>query len=145
MQLALPTFDFALPTVKVVISWIGERWSLRLKRTIFVFSVMAAIDRTHGTDDKTIVQVNRQLRLASCDRLCKDSARARDAIWGQAAKGSDVINDVDALSVATSDLERKMIALYYIKNCPAWLSYSAPLMRRDILRLFNAIVTREAD
>lgn len=133
---------------RTVIGMLSHSLAERMKRVLFVFSVLAAIDKTKGTDDRAIEQINGQLKLAKCPDLCKNSARQRDNLWANASKGKDIVNDFPALSVSTSSIERTMITRYYLKNCPDWIRYGHPSgsdMRRDLERLFNAIVTKDAD
>lgn len=142
----------ALPVAKsqgllgFLVSHLPKAINERVKRTIFVFSVLAVLDKTATPCEATIRDVNERLRLARTDGICKSSAKAHADIWQHTEiDGTTYNNDLPAFSASTNRVERELLVEYYVRHCPQWLRYGISDhsdMSRDLNRLFNAITTR---
>lgn len=133
--------DFFLP--KLFVNLLGSRSQARIRRIIFVFSVLAAIDRRYGHDDKKVDVVNEHLRIAQNTSMCRVSAKAGSKIW-KGGHGGNVCDKAPALTHRTSKAERGIIADFYIRNCPDWIRYGDKNgldMHRDLMRLFTVVAS----
>lgn len=136
--------DFLVNRMLLFVDGLSTSAATRIKRIIFVFSVMRAIDAEHGDDPKAIEDINGRLHLSQNPEMCIASAAASDAIWSS----TDEIrySDLPVLTAATTPLERELIANYFLRRCPSWLKYgdkNMSDMRRDIQKLFKVIITRD--
>lgn len=137
----------SLTLPKLLISMLGSRLSEHLKRIIFVFSVYAVIDKRKGSNQAIICDLNNTLKLAKNAEICFTSAKAHNDIWCHTRMSGSTYSELPVLKASTSRVERDMIAQYYLRNCPDWLRYGDENgcdMRRDLQRLFSAIVTKDA-
>lgn len=136
--------DFLVNRMLLFVNGLSTSAATRIKRILFVFSVMRAIDAEHGGDPKTIRDINGRLHLSQNPEMCVASAAASGVIW----KSADEVkfSDLPILTAATTPLEREFIATYFLRRCPNWLKYgdkNMSDMRRDIQKLFKVIVTRD--
>lgn len=141
MQLSVNFPNMTLLPIRLAIKSLGYRMGERLKRTIFVFTVMAAVDRIHGTDDKIIEEVNGKMKIAYNADVCKAAARTRDSVW-QTSPNHISIEDMPTMVCPITVFDREKLADYYVENCPDWLRYGDPSgtdMRRDIRNLLSSI------
>lgn len=118
----------------------------RMRRILFIFSVFGSLDTKYGQDNKTIVDINVKLHLSNTDKVCRSAASLGSRIWPKLS--SRRVGDKSLLNVATNPVERELVISYFIRRCPRWLRYGDPNMddmRRDLRRLFNVIVTKDAD
>lgn len=147
MQQTLSTTGVnSLTFPKLLISLVGSRMSEHLKRIIFVFSVFAVIDKRKGVNQVIIGDLNNTLKLAKNTDICIRSAKAHNDIWAHTCLNGSTYSELPVLKASTSRVERDMIAQYYLRNCPDWLKYGDENgcdMRRDLQRLFSAIVTKD--
>lgn len=116
----------------------------RIKRIIFVFSVLATLQDRKSVNRRMVQDINHRLRLAQGHQLCQASADIHSAIWSHLEEPGDDRKDVK-LTPHSTRLERELVSEYYVRHCPDWLKYGSANgkdMARDLLRLFNALASR---
>lgn len=141
MQFTATPSDNALVLPRIFVKLVGGRIRERLRRAIFVFSVLAATDRRPGIDVRRIEDVNDRLKIAQNTSICKASAKAHTKIWHH-DEGGKIEKGLPAMTHHTSQIERELIASYYIRHCPDWIRYGSPDgadMRRDLMRMFQVL------
>lgn len=120
-------------------------FATRIKRILFVFSVFGSLDTKYGRDHGTIKDINCRLHLSETSEMCSASAGFAGCLWPRSHNGRK--DDKPLLSIATNSTERELITTYFLRRCPRWLRYGDPNMddmRRDLLKLFKIVVTRNA-
>ena len=118
-----------------------------MKRTIFVFSVLAVMDKTFKGDRGSIREINDRLKLAKTEGICKTSINAHGAIWGSENDAARITTQLPTFDSSMSRKERARLSEYYVNHCPDWLRYGATTgsdMVRDLHRLFNALIDRDS-
>lgn len=147
MQLtaSLGFLSWSGPQVAVAVVPKGMRDHVR--RVMFVFSVLATLDRSRYANESTISEINGRLRLAKAQRLCLASVGMHVSIWKHLGEksSSGIYNDLPLMTSAQARLERELLCKYYARHCPDWLRYGSADGRdmiRDLHRLFNALTTR---
>lgn len=136
--------SWSMPQVAVAFTPKGMKE--HFKRVIFVFSVLATLDRSRYANERTINEINGRLRLAKAQKLCLASVGMHVSIWKHLGKdGASIYNDLPLMTAASARLERELLCKYYTRHCPDWLRYGTADGRdmiRDLHRLFNALTTR---
>ena len=143
MQLTAQSGYASITFPRFVVPVLPKKLSERIKRVIFVYSVMATLDKSRYANLTIINEINSRLKLARAESLCKATLQMHKSIWKYLEK--DMPNDISIRDIATTRLERDLISDYYVRNCPSWLVYGSDDRRdmvRDLHRLFNALVTR---
>lgn len=147
MQLTVNPGFTALSVPKLFVSLFSDHVASRLRRTIFVFSVLAVIDKEKGTNKDIVSEINFRLKLAHNCSMCHAIGHVYDKIWGHTTAAIGTYNNLSVLKTAWSQSERELIATYYVRHCPDWLRYGTPDgsdMSRDLSRLFTALLVRDA-
>lgn len=141
---AIPRLGFLSFLINILPHKIQEH----MKRTIFVFSVLAVLDKTFKGDKSAIRDINDRLKLAKTEGICKTSINARGVIWGSENDSNRIPESLPTFDTSMSRKERTSLSEYYVNHCPDWLRYGASTgsdMVRDLHRLFNALIDKDSD
>lgn len=146
MQLTVKPIDAPSGILTFLVSLLPYSLREHMKRTIFVFSVLAVLDQHAKYDSETVRDINGRLKLARTEGICKTSIRAHRNIWGHTSVSGNTGNVLHLLTTSTSRLERNLLSEYYVRHCPDWLRYGDSRgsdMARDLHRLFDAILVKD--
>jgi len=138
------TAPVGVPSISAAaLSVMGKIFPSRIKRLMFVFSVLGFVDEAIEDDMKLIDQLNGLLRLPKSPDVCKASMQVKHAIWqgtGINFEYMDLHRPMEARRAALAN-DRDRMVTYFIDNCPKWLRYGHETadMRRDLNHLFKVV------
>ena len=125
------------------LSVLGKIFPVRIKRLMFVFSVLGFVDEAIEDDLSLIDQLNGLLRLPKSPDVCKASMQVKHAIWKDAAINFEYmdLHRPPHARRAVLGQDRDRMVSFFIDNCPKWLHYGDKTndMRRDLTRLFEVV------
>ena len=125
--------------------------SRRLKRLIYISSILGVIKQIKDPDMQLITKLNDIFRVARYPDAYIFPMYIKSMIWKSAATRSIIVNDkvvpVSGLKChGLSNEEREDIGVYFAANAPEWLRYgSNAVMVSDVSLLLKQIDLLGAD
>lgn len=119
--------------------------SQRMKRLVFISSIVGLIYKVKNPDLKMIYKLNSVLHLAHSPEAMQLPYRVKSVIWrdkdlttlGQNGKAIH-IEDIQTFDLCKEDIDR--LSNQVVGQTPAWLRYSCPEeMCKDLKALFTQI------
>lgn len=122
-----------------------KKLSYRLKRMIFLSSVLGLVENIQHPDNELLGKLNTALKLAHDKQALKFPILIHSWIWRRQRgnviniNGREILMS-DLLQLKDQDLDFDQVASYLFHAAPEWVVYSKlPAFSEDLKKLFHSV------